>query len=102
MNQLKRGIAIYLVILASVLPWATAQALEEFEKAGAIVKIGSSELTISGQVYRLRSSTEVVSAAAGRRKVSDFKSGDRVYIKGIVLNGTRYISRLVYIIPSPS
>ncbi|MCP4769721.1 MAG: hypothetical protein GY875_26105 [Gammaproteobacteria bacterium] len=102
MRQLKRGIVLYLVILATVLPWSTAQALETFEKAGHIVDLRSDQFTISGQVYRLRSSTEIVSADPSRSKVSDLRSNDRVYIQGIVLNGVYYIDRLVYEIPGPS
>ena len=102
MNQLKRGIVLFLVITASVLPWTTAEALDTFEKAGGIVDINSTQLTISGEVYRLRSSTDMVSADPSRQKPSDLKLGDRVFIKGIVLNGMHYIDRLVYEIPDPS
>ena len=102
MRQLKRSIALYLIILASVLPWSSAQALEKFEKAGQIVDLKFDQITISGQVYRLRSSTNMVSTDPSRRQVSDLRSGDRVYIRGIVLNGTYYISRLVYKMPDLS
>ena len=102
MRQLKRGIALYLVILATVLPWSTAQALETFEKAGHVADLRSDQLTISGQVYRLRSSTMMVSADTSRSNVSDLRSNDRVFIKGIVLDGIYYIDRLVYEIPGPS
>jgi len=102
MRQLKRGIALYLVILATILPWTSAEALETFEKAGRVVEVSSVEITISGQAYRLRSSTRMVSADPGRRKVSDIKPGDRVFIKGIVLNGIYYVDKLVYEIPEAS
>jgi hypothetical protein len=102
MNQLKRGIVLSLVILASVLPWTTAEALDTFEKAGGIVDVDSTQLTISGKVYRLRSSTQMVSADPSRQKPSDLKPGDRVFINGIVLNGLYYIDRLAYEIPNPS
>ena len=102
MRQLKRGIAIYLVVLASVLPWASAEALETFEKAGLIADINSSQITISAQAYRLRASTRMVSADPSRQKVTDFQPGDSVYIKGMVLNGVYYIDRLVYVLPDPS
>ena len=102
MNQLKRGIVVFLVILASVLPWTAAEALDTFEKAGRIVDLSSDQFTISGKVYLLRSSTEMVSADPSRLKPSDLKLGDRVYIKGIVLSGRNYVDRLVYEIPGPS
>jgi hypothetical protein len=102
MNQLKRGVVLFLVIAATVLPWTAAEALETFEKAGRIVKIDTSQLTISGQVYRLRSSTVIVSDDPSRKRAANLKSGDRIYIKGILLNGVYYIDKLVYIIPEPS
>ena len=102
MMQFKRGIALYLVILAMALPWTAAQALETFEKAGRITDIDSGQVTISAQTYRLRSSTSMVSSDSSRKTVADIKVGDRVFIQGIVLNGTYYIDRLVYEAPEPS
>jgi len=102
MNQLQRNMVVFLVILASVLPWMNAQALETFEKAGRIVGVSSAQITISEKVYRIRSSTEMVSVDPSRQKPSDLKLGDRVFIRGIVLNGAYYIDRLVYEIPDPS
>ena len=102
MNQLKRGIVLFLVITAAVLPWTAAEALETFEKAGRIVDVNSSQLKISGQVYRLRSSSTMISADPSRRSAADLRPGDRIYIKGILLNGLYYIDKLVYLVPEPS
>lgn len=102
MRQLKRTIALYLVILATILPWSTAEALETFAKSGLVAEITSSSVTISGKEYRLRSSTQMVSSDASRKKVSDIKPDDIIYIKGIVLNGVYYIDKLVYETPVPS
>jgi len=102
MKQFKRGIVFFLVIMATVLPWTAAEALETFEKAGKIAEITSSEMTVSGMTCRLRSSTEMVSADPNRQKLSDLAPGDRVFVRGIVLNGVNYISRVVYQIPDPS
>jgi hypothetical protein len=102
MKQLKRSIALYLVILATLLPWATAEALDTFEKAGRVADISSDQVTISGQVYRLRSSTEMVSSDDSRQTVSDIRTDDRVFIQGILLNGAYYVDRLIYQTPEPS
>jgi hypothetical protein len=102
MKQLKRGIALFLVVMAAALPLTIAEALETYEKAGKIVEIRSDQITISGQLYRLRSSTKLVSADTSRRKLSDLRPGDKVFIKGILLNGTHYIDMLIYEIPDPS
>ena len=102
MKQLKRGIALLLVFAAAVAPWAPTSALERFEKAGIIAAIDSNGLSISDQVYQLRSSTVLVSSSPDRSKIDDLKKGDRIYVRGIVLNGKYYISKLVYEIPDPS
>jgi len=102
MKQSHRGVAFYLVIMASVLPWTTAQALEKFEKAGIISAVGKNMLTVSGQNYRIYSSTRLVSADRNRRKFSDFETGDHVWFEGTVLDGKRYILRIIYETPDPS
>ena len=102
MKQSHRGVAFYLVIMASVLPWTTAQALEKFEKAGIISAVGKNKLTVSGQNYRIYSSTRLVSADSNRRKFSDFERGDHVWFEGTVLDGKRYILRIIYETPDPS
>jgi len=102
MKKLNRGAVLALLITAAMLPWSAAQALETFEKAGRIVDVNSSQLTISGQVYRLRSSSTLVSADPSRHSVADLRPGDRIYVKGILLNGRYYVDQLVYLVPDPS
>ncbi len=102
MKQLKHNIAVFLVIMASLLPWSSAQALEAFEKAGVIAEIGYDMMTVFGQNYRIKPSTELVSSDANRKKFSDFKRGDQVWFKGFILDGVFYVDKIVYQIPSPS
>jgi len=102
MKKLNRGAVLALLITAAMLPWSAAQALETFEKAGRIVDVNSSQLTISGQVYRLRSSSTLVSADPSRKSAADLRPGDRIYVKGILLNGRYYVDQLVYLVPDPS
>jgi hypothetical protein len=102
MKQLKRGIAFFLIIMASQLPWSNAQALEAFEKAGVIAEVGYDMMTVFGQNYRIKASTELVSSDPGRKKFSDFKRGDHVWFKGFVLNGVFYVDIIAYQAPEPS
>jgi len=102
MKQIQRCVAFYLVIMASLLLWTTAQALETFEKAGIISAVGKNMLKVTGQEYRIYSSTRLVSADRNRRKFSDFKRGDHVWFEGTVLDGKRYVLGIIYETPDPS
>ena len=102
MKQLIRSIALSLAIMASLLPWSNAQALETFEKAGVIAEVGYDMMTVFGQNYRIQPSTKVVSVEPRRDKFSDFKRGDHVWFTGFVLNGVFYVDKIVYQVPEPS
>ncbi len=102
MKQLKRNIAVFLVIMASLLPWSSSQALETFEKAGVIAEIGYDMMTVFGQNYRIKPSTELVSSDPNRTKFSDFKRGDQVWFKGFVLDGVFYVETITYQAFEPS
>ena len=102
MKQLKRNIAVFLVITATLLPWSSAQALETFEKAGVIAEIGYDMMTVFGQKYRIKSATQLVSDDPERTKFSELKRGDQVWFKGFVLDGVFYVDKIVYQILSPS
>jgi len=102
MKQLIRGIAFFLVIMAIQLPWSSAQALETFERAGVIAEVGYDMMTVFGQNYRIKPSTELVSSDPRRKKFSDFKRGDHVWFKGFVLNGVFYVDMIAYQPPAPS
>ena len=102
MKQLKRGIAFSMIIMASLLPWSSVQAMEIFEKAGVIAEVGYDMMTVFGQNYRIVPSTKLVSSDPGRKKFTDFKRGDQVWFKGFVLDGVFYVDTIVYQVPEPS
>lgn len=102
MKHLKRGVLLGLVVAASLLPWAGAQALDTFEKAGVIAEVAYDSMTVFGQDYRIRSSTVLISDDQSRKKFSDLKPGDQVWFKGLILNDVYYVDTIVYQIPEPS
>jgi hypothetical protein len=102
MKQLKLKLIQFLAIVAIALAWAPTQALETFEQAGAITALGYDKFTVNKQVFRVTASSKLDSASADRRKFSDFKKGDMVFVKGKVLNGVNYVDILVYMTPPPS
>ena len=102
MKQFKSFLTQLLVVTALMLPWATTEALETFEKAGHIASIGYDKFTIRDQVYRISPSAKLKSNDANRKKFSDFKKGDVIYFKGKILNGVYYVDIIYYETPTPS
>ncbi len=79
-----------------MLPWATTEALETFEKAGLIASVGYDKFTIKKQEYRISPSAQLKSNDARRKKFSDFKKGDEIYFKGKILTGVYYVDIIFY------
>lgn len=102
MKQFKTLLTQLLVITSLMLPWATTEALETFEKAGYIASIGYDKFTIRGQEYRISPSAQLNSNDASRKIFSDFKKGDAIYFKGKILNGVYYVDIIFYETPDLS
>jgi len=102
MKQFKSFLTQLMVITALMLPWATAEALENFAKQGYINSVGYDKFTIRDQEYRISPSAKLMSNDAKRKKFSDFKKGDAIYFKGKILNGVYYVDIIFYETPIPS
>lgn len=102
MKQLKTLLTQLLVITSLMLPWATTEALETFEKAGYIASVGYEKFTVKDQVYRISPTAKLMSNDASRKKFSDFKKDDVVYFKGKVVNGVYYVDIIYYETPTDS
>lgn len=102
MKNLKTQFARLLIVFTLLLPWAATEALETFERGGAITSLDSTSFTVEGQKYRLRSSATLESTDASRKKFSDFKKGDVIIFQGTVLNGVNYVDKIFYYTPVPS
>ena len=102
MKQLTQRFTPFLIILALMLPWATAEALETFEGGGIITSVGYEQFTLGKQTYRIAAKATLKSGDASRSKISDLKQGDRVYIKGTILNDVYYVDKIIYYIPIAS
>lgn len=100
MKQLKTLLAQLLVITSLMLPWATTEALETFQQAGAITGYSHDKFMLNQQVFRIRPDT--VYPSGSRPSYKAFKKGDEVYIEGKVLNGIRYVDKMIFYPPEPS
>ena len=102
MKTLKTGLGHLLVIMALLLPLANAQALETFEVAGIISEISYSSFKVRDQEYRIASTARLDSSDASRTKFSDFRKGDQIWFKGVILSGVYYVEILMYETTEPS
>lgn len=102
MKQLRQRFTPFLIILALMLPWASAKALETFEGAGIISSVGYEQFTLDRQTYRIATKATLQSGDASRSKISDLKEGDRIYFKGTILNNVYYVDMIVYFVPVAS
>ena len=99
MKQFRTHLTRLLLIVSLLLPWATTEAMDKFEKAGIISSIGYDKFSIRDQEYRLAPRAKLKSNDAARGKFSDFRKGDRIYIQGIILNNIYYVDIIVYETP---
>ena len=102
MKQFKTLLTQLLVITSLMLPWATTAALETFEQAGAITKLGYDKFTVGNRDFRFAPGASLQSNDSKREKFSDFKLGDQIYFKGKILNGVNYVDIIYYETPEPS
>ncbi len=102
MKNLKTQCARLLIVFTLLLPWATTEALETFERGGPISSLDSSSFTVEGRKYRVRASATLESNDASRRKFSDFRKGDVIIFQGTVLNGVNYVDKIFYYTPVAS
>ena len=81
---------------------ANTMALEQFEQFGVINKLNYSGFIVSGQKYRIAPGAKLRSNDASRKRLSDFRQGDRIYFKGKILNNAYLVYLVVYERPTPS
>jgi len=102
MIRVNRHLARLLVVAALLLPLTTAGALEQFRQAGTITSLTHDKFVVKGVVYRVAPSAKLQSDDASRKRLSDFKKGDKIYFEGKVINGINYVDLVVYEPPTPS
>ena len=98
MKQFKSLLTQLLVITSLMLPWATTEALDTFQKAGIISNVNSTTVNIHHQDinYRIGSGTEIRYQDVSKPDMSSFKKGDEVYLRGKVLKGAYYLDLIIY------
>ena len=104
MKLVKTRLAQLLVIMVTMLPLAGVNAAEDFGKSGQITRInaGTVKLYMYDDInFRFRSSTRVENPNQSNPRLSDFKTGDTVYLQGEILNGVYYVDLILYIPKQP-
>jgi hypothetical protein len=91
-----------LIFISLLLPLANAQAVEKFREAGIISALTYDSFTVRGVVYRIAPTAKLKSEDASRKRLSDFKPGDRIYFEGQRIGSVFYVEFVVYEIPTPS
>ena len=99
MKQFNSFLTRLLVITALLLPWATTEALETFQKAGIISAVNSGTIRIHHQDinYRIGADTEIQFQNVAKPGMRNFKNGDEVYLRGKILNGAHYLDLIIYL-----
>jgi hypothetical protein len=92
MNHLTQGLRMLAVIIALMLPWSAAQALETFSESGPISVKGVNSFTIKGQVYRLHPNVVFNSRGSSRQQVSELEKGDKIAFIYEDVGGDYYIN----------
>ena len=102
MKSLKTLLAQLLIVASLLLPWTIAGAVEDFQQVGIIKSVSYDKITIRDQEYRIAPKAKLFSNDAGRRQLSDFKKGDRIYLEGKMVGGVYYIEKIIYETPIDS
>jgi hypothetical protein len=102
MNNLQSLAARILLAAALSLSWSLAGAVEDFQQAGPISKIGSARFVVENQEYRIAPGATLKSYDKSRRRMSDFKIGDVIIFNGKIISGVYYVDKIIYYRPVPS
>lgn len=102
MRQVNVLLVRLLIAASLLLPLANAQAVEKFRQAGIISSLSYDKFTVRGIEYRMTPAAKLKSNDARRKKMSDFKPGDRIYFEGTLIDGVYHVELVVYETPIPS
>ena len=102
MKRLKTLLAQILVVTSLLLPWMPAGAVDNFRQFGIIKSLSYDKFTIGNKEYRVAPGATLDSNDAERRRLSDFKQGDKIYFEGKLLDGVNYVDKIIYRTPVES
>ena len=102
MNQFKSLVTRLLIVTALLLPWSPAGAVDDFRQFGIIKSLTSNSFTIRDTEYRIAPGATLQSNDPGRKRLSDFRKGDKIYFEGKLINGVNYVDKIYYATPIPS
>ncbi len=102
MTHLRLIAARMLLTALLTVSWSLAGAVETFEQAGPISKIGSASFIVESQEYRIAPGAKLKSFDSSRRRLSDFKQGDVIIFQGKIIDDVYYVDMIIYHAPIPS
>ena len=102
MKKLSAHLASLALAAALLLPWTIAEAVEPFKQFGIIKSVSSSGFTIRDQQYRIAPGAKLRSDDPARKRLSDFRTGDKIYFEGKIVGDDYLIDYIVYRTPVPS
>lgn len=102
MKNFKTLLAQLLVVASLLLPWSPAGAVDNFRQFGVIKSLSYDKFTVRDKEYRIAPGATLESNDRERRRLSDFKKGDKIYFEGRLLDGVNYVDMIVYRTPVES
>lgn len=102
MKKLNVYLARLALVAALMLPWTLAEAVENFKKFGVISSVSQSSFTIRDRKYRIAPGAKLRSDDPARRRLSDFKKGDKIYFEGKIVGDDYLVDIIVYNTPVAS
>ncbi len=102
MNIFKIGLLNLLTVLTLVLPWSAIEAEEYYDVIGQINKLDISTITVNNKSYRMNPVVEVGIPGKKNARLKDFKKGDSVWLRTIIIDGIHYVISIKLITLPPA
>ena len=102
MKSVKSFVTRLLLVASLMLPWATTEATESFHEGGYITNVNIGKIYIDGKELRFQPSSKIENPSNGRRKPSDLKRGDLVYIRGTIIDDVYFVDLIRFMGNEPS
>lgn len=97
MKKISAFKAKLVVILALILSSTSIFALETYDAAGYINKLGIGSVSVSDQKYWITPTTKISKQNITKARLSDLKPGDSVFIKGYLVGERHYADFILYV-----
>jgi len=96
MKSLNARLSQLLLVVALVMPWTSIHAVDKFQEAGVITRVGYDTLTVDGKKYRVAPGASILINESRPGKLSDLVVGDSAAFSGQVVGGVHYVDSIVH------